>query len=564
MRLSRLSTLSRTYRHMGRYRQILSVLFKYGFGGVVDRLDVAQYLEIGLQMVSRKRRARLESLSHAERVRMALEELGPTFVKLGQVLSTRPDLVPMDFVDELSKLQDSVPAFPFAEARDIVEEELGLSLPGIFARFEECPIAAASIGQVHRAKLKSGEDVIVKVQRPDIRSRIEVDVEILLHLAALAEKHIEEMSIYRPGRIAEELARTLEAEVDYTVEAANQERFKRQFAGNPHIHVPGVYREALTERVLTMEYVDGIKASEVEKLQRAGLDRKIVASRGADLMLEQIFNHGFFHADPHPGNVFVMRDNVICYLDFGIMGHVDREAREHLVDMIYGYVSRDETAIANALLRLTEWDEEPERRALGREIRGIMDLHLYKPLKELRIKDLLKKTLELIVRHRLFLPPNIFFMVKGLTAAEGLGLMLDPDFDLAKKAAPFVARIKAERYEVRRVLDDIRRYGQEFLGLLRVMPVELRDILRQVKQGKMKIGFEHRGLEEFIYEMDRSSNRLAFAVVISSIIIGSSLIITTDMGPPLLGFPVLGLAGYTMAGILGIWLLISILRSGRF
>jgi len=561
MKLSRLGRLSRTYRHVDRYRQILTVMLRYGFGDVIDRLHVGPYIEMGLRI---GRREGLEKLTRAERVRMALEELGPTFVKMGQILSTRPDLIPIEFIEELSKLQDSVPPFAFEQVKEIIEEELGCPLQERFGSLGDVPIAAASIGQVHRARLRSGEETAVKVQRPGIRPVIETDIEILAHFAGLVEKHIEEMTIYRPTRIIEEFARTIEREMDYTIEASNQERFARQFAGHDHVHVPKICREALTSRVLTMEYIDGIKASELEKLDQSGIDRKVIASRGAGLILEQIFKQGFFHADPHPGNVFVMKDNTICYLDFGIMGYVDRHSREHFVDMIYSYVSRDEAGIATALLRLTEWEQEPDRQALERDIRGIMDLHLYKPLKELRVKDLLRKTLELIARHRLVFPPDIFLMIKGLTAAEGLGLMLDPDFDMAATAAPFVAEIKAGRLKAGRVISDIREYASELIELIKALPPELHDIVRQIRQGKMKIGFEHRGLEKFIFEMDRSSNRIAFALIISSIVIGSSLIITTNIGPRLLGFPVLGLAGYLMAGVLGIWLLVSILRSGRF
>ena len=560
MQLSKLARLSRTYRHLDRYRRILSVMFKYGFEDVINRLHVGSYVEMGLQL---GRREELEKLTWAERVRMALEELGPTFVKMGQILSTRPDLVPIDLIEELSKLQDNVPPFAFEQVKEIIEAELGCPLRERFASFDDTPLAAASIGQVHRARLTGGEEVVVKVQRPGIRPVIDTDIEILADIAGLMERHIDEMRLYRPTRVVEEFARTIECEMDYTIEAMNQEHFARQFAGHDHIHVPRVYREALTNRVLTMEYIDGIKASELEKLDRTGMDRKVIASRGAGFILEQIFKEGFFHADPHPGNVFVMKDNTICYLDFGIVGSVDRRAREHFVDMIDGYVSRDETGIVTALLRLTEWEQEPDRRALERDIRSLMDLHLYKPLKELRIKDLLRKTLELIARHRLVFPPDIFLMIKGLTAAEGLGLMLDPDFDMAATAEPFVVRVKADRLKAARILSDVREYGWGLIELIKELPAELHDMIKQTKQGKIKIGFEHRGLEKIIFEMDRSSNRIAFALVISSIVIGSSLIITTNIGPLLFGFPVLGLFGYTIAGVLGIWLLISILRSGR-
>jgi len=349
MLVRKIGFVSRTYRHVNRYRQILTILFRYGFGDLIDQLNVGQYIEIGMQMVSRKRRENVEKLTRAERVRMALEELGPTFVKMGQILSSRPDLIPVEFIKELSKLQDSVPAFPFPQVNAIVETELKTSIEDMYQEFSETPLAAASIGQVHLASLKSGEDVIVKVQRPNIRATIEVDLEIMLHLAVLIEKHVEEWGVHHPTRIVEEFSRSLEREIDYTVEASNAERFARQFIGNGVVYVPHIFREVSTARILTMEYIDGIKASDIEQLDRKGLNRKIIASRGADLILEQIFKYGFFHADPHPGNIFILPDNVICYLDFGMMGRVDRYAREEFADIVYGYVSRDESKIASAL-----------------------------------------------------------------------------------------------------------------------------------------------------------------------------------------------------------------------
>ena len=563
MLIRKIGIVSRTYRHMNRYRQIITVLFKYGFGDLVDRLHVGQYLEIGMQMVSRKRRERVEKLTRSERLRMALEELGPTFVKMGQILSSRPDLIPVEFIEELSKLQDSVPPFPFSQVREIIETELTSPIDEIFQRFEETPLAAASIGQVHRAQLKSGEDVIVKVQRPGIRMTIEVDLEILLHLATLIERHIEEWEIHRPTRIVEEFARSLEKEIDYTIEASNAERFARQFIGNSSVYIPRIFMEATTKQVLTMEFIDGIKASEIDKLDNDGLDRSIIASRGADLILEQVFKYGFFHADPHPGNVFIMPDNVICYLDFGMMGRVDRYAREHFADIVYGYVRRDESKIADAILKVVEWDREPDRRVLERDISDFVESYLYKPLKELHIGDIFQKLLELITNHGLRLPADIFLMIKAMAQVEGLGLVLDPDFDMTQRAAPFIKRIKLERLSPKRVVGDFLESGGDLVQLLKDIPGELRTVLQQLRQGKARIVFEHRGLENVISGLDRSSNRIASSLIISSLIIGSSLIIRTKIGPFLFGFPILGLVGFSIAGIFGIGLLISILRSGR-
>jgi len=563
MLIRKIGIVSRTYRHMNRYRQIITVLFKYGFGDLVDRLHVGQYLEIGMQMVSKKRRERVEKLTRSERLRMALEELGPTFVKMGQILSSRPDLIPLEFIEELSKLQDSVPPFPFSQVREIIEAELTSPIDEIFQKFEETPLAAASIGQVHRAQLKTGEDVIVKVQRPGIRATIEVDLEILLHLATLIERHIEEWEIHRPTRVVEEFASSLEKEIDYTIEASNAERFARQFIGNSSVYVPRIFMETTTKQVLTMEFIDAIKVSEIDKLDNEGLDRSIIASRGADLILEQVFKHGFFHADPHPGNVFIMPDNVICYLDFGMMGRVDRYAREHFADVVYGYVRRDESKIADAVLKVVEWDREPDRRVLERDIGDFVELYLYKPLKELRIGDIFQKLLELITTHGLRLPPDIFLMIKAMAQVEGLGLVLDPDFDMTERAAPFIKRIKLERLSPKRVVDDFFESGGDLVQLLKDIPGELRTILKQLRQGKASIIFEHRGLENVISGLDRSSNRIASSLIISSLIVGSSLIIRTQIGPFLFGFPILGLVGFSIAGIFGIGLLISILRSGR-
>jgi len=302
--IRKIGVIGRTYRHLGRYRQILAILFKYGFGDLVELLKIDQYIEIGLQMISKKRRERVEKLTRAERIRMALEELGPTYIKLGQTLSTRPDLVPVDFVQELSKLQDDVPPRPFSDVKEIIEAELDLPLEELFDFFDETPLATASIGQVHRARLKDGEVIAVKVQHSGIRKIIEVDLEIMLHLATLMERHIEEISLHRPVKIVEEFARTLEKEIDYTSEALNIERFAQQFLDDSTIYVPKVFRDLTTTRVLTMEFIDGIKVSEIDQIENADIDKEIVNDRGAALFLRQVFDHCFFHADPHPGNIF--------------------------------------------------------------------------------------------------------------------------------------------------------------------------------------------------------------------------------------------------------------------
>jgi len=539
------------------------VLFKYGFGELVDRMNVAHYFDTGLQMVSRSRRERMEKLTRSERLRLAVEELGPTFIKLAQILSTRPDLIPVEFAQELTKLQDQVPAFPFEQANQIIEEELKAPLAEKFPHFERTPLAAASIAQVHRARLADGQETVVKVQRPGIARLIEVDVEILYHLATLMERHIVELGIQRPTALVEEFARTLEKEIDFTVEANHMERFSRQFREKPGIYIPRVYRPLSTRRVLTMEYIQGIKISDLNALEAAGLDRKLLAARGAEIILEQVLRFGFFHGDPHPGNLFILPGNLICYLDFGMMGSVDRQAREDFADLIFAYFGRDEKKVAQVLLRVMEYDEEPNRRALEKDLADFLEGVLYPPLKKNPISSLLKVLLELIHRHRLRIPADIFLMIKALAATEAVGYNLDPEFDLAGKAEPFIRRIVLERLSPRRLLEDFLRSGGDLIQLIKEIPGETRDILQQIRQGKVRIGFEHRGLEGFAFHVDRASNRIAFSLVIAALIVGSSIIIQTQIGPYLFGFSMLGLFGFLIAGVLGLWLLISILRSGR-
>ncbi len=559
----RIERIGRTYRHMKRYRRILSVLFKYGFGDLVDVMNIEQYVEMGLKLVSRKRRQKIDILSRAARVRMTLEELGPAFIKLGQIMSTRPDLLSVELIQELPRLQDDVPPFPFTEVRKIVEKEFGKPLDRVFSNFEESPLAAASIGQVHRARTPDGEEVVVKVQRPDIRRTIEVDLEIMMHLAGLIERHVEGWNIQHPTRIVAEFARTIERELDYTLEAANMERFSRQFAGDPVIHVPKIYREVTGSRVLTMEYVEGVKISDAGRLEEMGLDPVIIAERGFDLIMKQIFVHGFFHADPHPGNIFILPGNVICYLDFGMMGRVDLGSRENFVDLVMSVVRRNEKKAVDALLALTIPEKEPDRRLLERDVSEFIDQYYYLPLGELEIGKLIHQLIKMAALHGISIPPDLFLMVKALATFEGLGRELDPGFDMVKQATPFIRRIRMGRFNPDRIAREAIDSGTGIIQLLREVPDELRKILRMARQGMLKVEFEHRGLDPMLSTHDRISNRIAFAIVLSSLIIGSALIVLSGIPPKWHEIPVIGLIGFLVAGVMGFWLLVTIVRRGR-
>ena len=560
--IRKIGVIGRTYRNLNRYRQILGALFTYGFEDLVARLNIDRYIDIALQMIHRKPRERLERLTRAERVRMILEELGPTFVKFGQILSTRPDLVPVEFLNELSKLQDHVPSFSLEEVRRVVTGELGHPPEEIFARFDPEPMASASIGQVHRAELKDGETVAVKVQRPGIRRIIEIDLEIMLHLATLAERHVTELALHRPVRIVEEFAQTLEREIDYTIEASNMQRMARLFLDDATTYIPAVYPQYSAVRVLTCEFIPGIKISETAQLDAAGLDRHLITERGADLVLKQIFVHGFFHADPHPGNLFVLPGNVICMLDLGMTGTIDRHTREDFVDLIDAVVHRHEARATQVLLKITEWEQEPDRRRIERDVADFVGQFLYKPLQEIELGRLINRLLELASKHRLRIPASLFMMMKAITSVEGVARRLNPQFDIFSRARPFILHVKMARLHPGRITGDLLNIASTLKQFVGQMPEDLLSLARLARQGRLSCRHELLGMDRMLATHDQMSNRIAFALIIAALLIGSALIVISKTPPLFFGISMLGLIGFLAAAVLGIWLLIAILRKG--
>lgn len=561
--IRKLGVIGRTYRNLNRYRQILAVMFKYGFGDFLELLKLDQYVEAGLQLISKKQPVHFEKLTHPQGLRMALEELGPTYIKLGQILSTRPDLIPVEFLRELAKLQDKVPPFSAQDARKIIETELGAAVEDLFADFDDEPLASASIGQVHRATLRTHQEIAVKVQRPGIQRIVEADLEIMLHLATLMEKNIEELAFHRPVNIVNEFARTLEKELDYQLEAANTKRAAFNFASDPYTCVPSIYDEFSTARVLTTAFVDGIKVSDIERLKASGLDCKLITERGADILLRMIFEHGFFQADPHPGNLFVLSGNVICLIDFGMVGAVDRVTRETFVDLLDGLLKKNAQRVAQVMLQLTDWDEEPQTRIFELDVADFMARHLYKPLKDISVGGLLHNLLELASRHRLRVPPNIFLMMKSLTTVEGVARMLDPEFDIFTKAGPFIRRVLAGRFSPHRLSSDLYRLTADLLKFTQQFPQDMLEISRLIRQQRLCLKTEDQGLERTLATHDQISNRISFSIIIAALIIGSALIVISEIPPLFYGISLIGIIGFTAAAVMGIWLLVAILRKGR-
>ena len=555
--------LTRTYRNIKRYRQILTILLRYGFDDVLDRLKIDYYIKLGKKILPKFKAQDLEAITTAERLRLALEELGPTFVKLGQMLSVRPDLVPENFINEFQKLQDEVQPFSVEQARAEIEVQLGQPVEQLFSSFDEIPLAAASIAQVHRAVIKDDEQVVVKIQRPNIRSVIETDLNIIFDLTGLIERHIPESELYNPTAIAQEFAKTIRRELDFIREGRNIDRFRRNFEDDDTVYVPKVYWELTTERVLTMEFVDGIKISEMNKLEEAGLDRKIIAYNGAQAILKQVFEHGFFHADPHPGNIFVVSNNVIAPIDYGMMGSLDEELMEAAGNLLTAIVKKDVNKIIRAFTDIGILENTLDIRGLKLDLTDFLDRYYQVPLSQLDVGKILSELTEIIRKHRIRLPSDLTLMGKALVTEEGVGRILDPDFDLITMAKPYVEKIMMRKLDPRRHLKEFASTMDDFNRLIKILPTEIRAIVMKIKKGELNIKFEHKGLEHFISELDKASNRLSFSLIIASLIIGSSLIVQLDKGPLIFGFPVFGILGYLIAAFLGLWLVIAIIRSGK-
>ncbi len=494
---------------------------------------------------------------------MVLGELGPTFVKFGQVLSTRPDLLPDKYIAELTKLQDRVPPFSVDEVRKIFREDLGRDPESIFRTFDPKPIASASIAQVHSATLESGRRVAVKVQRPGIHRIIETDLSILEELTGLIERHVVELRIFRPTELVQQFARSIRRELDFILEAQAVERFRKNFADDPTRFIPAVHWDFTTSRILITDFVDGIKVTDVEAIESRGLDRKVIAQNGARAILREVFEFRLFHADPHPGNFFVLDGNVIATVDFGIVGHLDDETAEHMAQVMLAVVSRDVDGILKAFRDFGVLHDQVDRAFLKADIQEFLDRYYGLPLEKIDAEKIIEDMLRVVRRHRVVLPVNLALLGRMLSVAAGVGRMLDPGFDVIAQARPFVKSFLAHRMNPRRRIREVARTWREYEAAFRSFPSDFEEIVAKLKKGEMLVSLHHEGLSRLILEMDRSSNRLAFGLIVASLIIGSSLVMQLSNSPTVFGLSAIALVGYITAGILGLWLVIAILRSGR-
>lgn len=543
--------------HVGRFKDIVVTLFRYGFDDVVERLDLPG------KMILEKIHKVEREMTTWERVRFMLEELGPTYIKFGQIMSLRPDLVPNSLILELRKLQDEVAPVPFDNVRRLLEKNLDRSVFEVFLRFEEKPLAAASLAQVHRAILRKGRQVVaVKVQRPGIRQVIENDLYILEIIARQLNDRMESLRIYDLPTLVREVKKNLLRELNFSREARHMKIFQKNFEGSQEVYIPRLYEEYTTEQVLVMELAQGTRLRDLELHKE--VDRKILAERGLRLTVKQILEDGFFHADPHPGNIVILKDNVLCLLDWGMVGRLTRRTRYELIDLINGVVDKDSEKILWILLRLSEGSDGASPRRMEREILDILDAYHSLPIQELNIGYLLLEITAMLREHRLRIPADLAIMIKALITAEGTARELYPRLNVVQEAEPYVKRLVVERWKPNVLWYTFRRSLSNFLSLQGEMPAKFSQIMDKVDRGDLSIRFRHENLGGLRNTLENVTNRLTLGIIIAALIIGSSMIITTGVEPLFLGYPALGIIGYLISGVLGLWLVFNILRSRKY
>jgi ubiquinone biosynthesis protein len=559
--------LRSTYKNVNRAREIINVFLKYGFGRIIDQIHFQRFIPLRTRIRTFGQWPALKGPSVPQRLRMAFSELGPTFIKLGQLLSARPDLITKPFADEFKKLQDEVPPFPAQQAKSIIEEETKRPLDKVFLGFDDLPIAAASVAQVHHATLLDGNEVIIKVQRPHIHEQIDSDVSILSTLANLLDRYVAESRFFNPRGIVEEFSRTIRKELNFAEEARNCERFRKNFEDSTDIYIPRVYSDFVTEKILVMEKIRGVRIDDTARIESMGLDRSQLAKKAVNAYFKQILEDGFFHADPHPGNIFVMSDGKIGLMDFGIVGRVSTELREIIANTLLALINKDFDKLVDQYIELGYVPEELDlgdfRKEFKADISDFLEPLYGLTLKELNFAEYVDTITHLSLKHRMKIPSDLLLINKAMLIVENVCRELDPDFDFISAAEPYAAILVKQRISPSWIYEKAQKNLEDVADFASVFPKQLRQIIRKVLRDDIHMKLTHVGLDKLIRDMDRSSNRIAFSLVVSAIILSSAIMHAAGVGPKLFGMSVLANISFVVAFFLGIWLLISIIRSGR-
>jgi ubiquinone biosynthesis protein len=549
-------------RRLGRISEISQVAAKHGFGYFFDTHRPSGLLS--------RRQQEIEPTDGAGsprglRVRQMLDELGPTFVKFGQLLSTRPDVVPPDIVFELKALQDDVTPFPFEEAEQVIREDLGLTVEQLFLEFDETPIAAASIGQVHRAVLPNGRRVAVKVQRPEAPRQIEADLELMYQVARVLRERVKALEFIDTVALVDEFARTIRQELDYRMEARNAEQFHRDFAGHPHVRVPRVYWNYSRARVLTLELLEGVHLRDLDVSNYTIEERKRLSYLIAEAWMHMIFRHGFFHGDPHPSNILVLEESgKIGLIDFGMVGKLTDEDMSKLTGLFIDAVNERIEALPRRLAALgVRYPREREEEFVA-ELRDVYYRYYGARLSEIDPIQLIREAFALIYRMHLQLPTRFVLLDRAIATLGSVGMELYPDFNVFEVAKPYARELMVERFTPQRVIRRSAQESRNYARMLKELPYQVHDTMEQVRDGQIEVGFRHEGLDDLFMHLDKVTNRMVVAIIAGTGVVGSALLgAFGDAGPHVLGLHVFSIVGFGLSMVLGLWLAWGVIRSGR-
>lgn len=548
------------YRHIKRYRQIAQVLLKHGLGFIIDWLDLGKYLPFSKRL---QKSDEIDRKTIAVRIRLVLQELGPTYIKLGQLISTRADILPPNYIEEFKKLQDEVKSVQFSEIEKILIEELGEDYRQKFKHIDEKAKAAASIAQTHKAVLKNNTPVIIKIQRPEIKKTIQVDLEIMENFAEMLVERNLLPNFISPKKIIKKFKETIIKELDFTRELDNISRFKNNLSENPNIIIPEVHRELSSKRLLVMEEIKGVKISQIDDSSKT-LDRPFLARLGAKSLVQQILIDGLFHADPHPGNIFVVDEDKIAYIDFGMVGQLSREDQDNFAIMFIALIKKEINIMVDKLLEVSNTSSNIDRKNLKLDIDDLINRYYSRPLKDIELGMVFSDLQKIIFKYHINLPEEYFLLIRAIGVSEGVGTSLDPSFNLMEISDEIIMDLIKDRLKPKNLADRLVRNIWSLKQSTRKFPRKMGNFLNKLVEDDFTINFAHTNLEPLIDKLDIASNRLSISLIISSLIIGSTMILQTGMKPIILGIPLLGFLGYITAGVLGLWLVIAILKSGKF